>query len=96
MKKYYSKKEVAKRWNCHPTTIDFRVKRGDLKPEIVKNRKKFHIDDIVLLETVDPVRPRPGRAPRKKAEASQPVEVKQPTTSIFAKIKKYIYDRFSK
>jgi len=88
MKKYYTRKEVAKRWNCHPTTIDFRARRGDLKTEIVKNRIRFNIDDIVLVETVDPVRSQPGKARRKK------IEITQPTLSLFAKIKKYIYDRF--
>jgi len=90
MKKYYTRLEVAKRWKCHPTTIDFRVRRGDIKPEIVKNKKRFHIDDIVLLETVDPVRPLQGRARKIKPEA---VQLKQ---SIFQKIKSYFYDRFCK
>ena len=90
MKKYYSRNEVAKRWGCHPTTVDFRAKRGDLKFEIIKNRKRFHIDGLILLETVDPVRPQPKKARKAKTVVAEPKQ------TIFSIIKKYIYDRFIK
>lgn len=46
-KKYITKKELAERWQCHPTNIDYHVRIGNIKASKVKNRMRY------LLKTVE-------------------------------------------
>ena len=98
MKKHYTRIEVANRWKCHRSTVDFRIKQGDLKEIKFMGRWRIHIDDILLVEAVKPVRPR-VYAPKPRKQKPQAVTVPMSVEvklTIWSKIKKYIYDRIVK
>lgn len=92
MKKYLTKQEVAKRWKCHKTTIDFRIRRGDLKYIEVNGKRKIHIDDVTLVESVCPVVPK-RYAPKVRKAKVQHTKVAE-TQTVWSKIKKYVHDLF--
>ena len=94
MKKHYTRIEVAKRWKCHRSTVDFRIKQGDLKEVKFMNKWKIHIDDILLVEEVKPVKPR-AYVPRPRKQKPQAVTVPMTVeVTLWSKIKKYLYDLF--
>jgi len=46
MNKYYSKKQLAKRWGCHITNIDYHAKVGNISGVKVGN-KNFYLKKAV-------------------------------------------------
>lgn len=98
MKKYYTRAEVAKRWKCHRTTVEYRLREGDMKEvKLPSGKHGILIDDIILVETLKPVNPRKyvsrPRKNRPKPAVAKLVEVK---VTLWSKIKKYIHDRIIK
>ena len=75
---------LAKRWKCHPTAIDYRVKTGSLEFHKINNRKVYSIDEIERLEKEKPIKSQGKRPPKR------PVPVFENTDSILTKILKFL------
>lgn len=48
--KYINKLDLADRWQCHPTNIDYHVKRGRIKAVKVKNKMKYSLSSVEAFE----------------------------------------------
>jgi hypothetical protein len=48
--KYIDKIELADRWQCHPTNIDYHVKRGRIKAVKVKNKMRYLLSSVEAFE----------------------------------------------
>lgn len=49
--KHISKQELAARWQCHPTNIDYHVKMKRLRAKKVGNKMQYSMDDVFKFET---------------------------------------------
>jgi len=84
MNKKVSREVLVKRWNCHPTAIDYRVRIGDLKCYKINGRKAYSIAEIEKVEKENPLKSK-GKYLKTKV-----VPVFKNTDSIVTKILKYL------
>lgn len=50
MNKYITKKQLAERWQCHPTNIDYHARVGNIKGIKVKNRMRYALKAVESFE----------------------------------------------
>ena len=84
MNKKISREVLAKRWNCHPTAIDYRVRIGDLKCYKLNGKKAYLISQIEKVEKENPLKSK-GRYAKPKV-----VLIFKNTDSVVTKVLKYL------
>lgn len=76
-----SRAEVLKRLNCHPTTLHYREKRGQLVGIWIAGKKYYSAVEVEQLRKYNPVHNKPHWSKHTEKQ------VEQPKQSIWSKIK---------
>lgn len=76
-----SRAMVLKRLNCHPATLHYREKRGQLVGIKIAGKKYYHAAEVEQLRKYNPVHQKPHYSKRIEKQ------VEQPKQSLWAKIK---------
>jgi hypothetical protein len=71
---------VLRRLNCHPATLHYREKRGQLVGIKIAGKKYYHAAEVEQIRKYNPVNPKPHWSKRTE-------QVEQPKQSLWSKIK---------
>lgn len=75
-----SRAMVLRRLNCHPATLHYREKRGQLIGIKIAGKKYYHATEVEQLRKYNPVNSKPHWSKRTE-------QVEQPKQSLWSKIK---------